>query len=306
MLSKKKRVESERVEGLIAAARRQARRESETRVERMGVLWGEIRAWLKQLAKELVSGEVEPSLIVWGQASREIVRSVLDLLVEQRREIKYLAGFKRDLERVAAYDAKGLERLLVNSWRALQPGEAADVGDERKRRVYRPSGAGLIEEEFDGAGEAKWKEGLLGLSGLAYEPKCLDEILRGGVGEGRTLPGVTSPVTGGPVVIDTLTTMRRLEELFGLERHRFPKKLPWRRVGREVVYDWGAVVAIMRALLKENRKRRKKRGPAVRRWLEKPVVRSRVLSGIEERIKAGGATGEIADAFLSVIQEFRS
>jgi hypothetical protein len=115
-----------------------------------------------------------------------------------------------------------------------------------------------------------------------------------------------SPVTGAAVEIDTLLDMQRLEALFGMHRDRFPKGLPWRRVGKEIVYDWRAVVAIMRALLEEKRSRGKKPGPRKRRWLEDPKVRARVLSGIEERIKAVGADGQIASEFLALIQEFKA
>src|SRR4029453_7149293 len=101
-----------------------------------------------------------------------------------------------------------------------------------------------------------------------------------------------------PVVIDTLTNMRRLEALFGMNRKRFPK-LPVPR-GQRKLYDWRAVVEIMRALLKEKRRKGKKRGPRLRRWLGKPARRARVLGGLEERIKTVCTNAGIARAFLDL------
>jgi hypothetical protein len=232
------------------------------------------------------------------------VSELVELVGLQDREIEYLTQFRRELERIRDYYPEQLLSLSSASLAAeLQP-----VVAERERRAYKcPGGVGLIEYQFGGAGEAWWRKSLLGWSGLPYEPTCLDEILRGGVGERRTLPRAVSPFTGEAVVIDTLVDMRRLEELFGLERHRFPKGLKGRRVGREVLYDWPAVVKIMRALLSENEKpgERKKPGPALRIW-PKPALRARVLSAIEERINVVCVDAEIADAFLDLIQEFKA
>jgi hypothetical protein len=113
-------------------------------------------------------------------------------------------------------------------------------------------------------------------------------------------------------VVDTLVDMRRLEALFGLDRHRFPKELQLYRcrVGTEIVYKWRGVLEIMRALLSEpsRRKRRgkgKKPGPPLRIW-PKPALRARVLSAIEERINVVCVDAEIADAFLDLIKEFKA
>jgi len=238
------------------------------------------------------------------------VSELVELVGLQDREIDYLTQFRRELERIRDYYPEQLQYLSSASLAAeLQPVIAKrerkrkpKALDELKRRAYKcPGGVGLIEWEFGGGAEAERRESLLGWSGLPYEPTCLDEIFRGGVGERRTLPGTVSPVTGEAVVIDTLVDMRRLEALFGLDRHRFPCGLQGRREGREVLYKWRAVVEIMRALLKEKRSKGKKPGPALRIWLEKPALRARVFSGLEARINTVCTDGEIADAFLAFI-----
>ena len=70
--------------------------------------------------------------------------------------------------------------------------------------------------------------------------------------------------------------MQYLEALFGLERHRFPNKLPRVRDGRKILYSAFAVVKIMDALLKEKlpeRKPRARGGSEKKLWLSTPEVR---------------------------------
>ena len=84
----------------------------------------------------------------------------------------------------------------------------------------------MIEYEFGGQAEAR--------ADFPYDPTCLDDILMG--------DGVI---------------MEDLEILFGMERHRFPKKLPSVRAGRKIQYSALAVVKIMDALLREKLPERK-------------------------------------------------
>jgi hypothetical protein len=111
-------------------------------------------------------------------------------------------------------------------------------------------------------------------------PTCLDNIFRAG-----------------------LVNMLRLEELFGRERHQFPKNLPNISKGRETFYDYRAVVTIMNALLTE--KSREKSGKSGRPpripWLNDARLRMRVLSGIETRINSLSVQDHIKAAFLSVV-----
>ena len=181
---------------------------------------------------------------------------------------------------------------------STEPKLSAKQKHEQTRRKWHRSFFNSIEYQFGGEGEEEWGKSLMGLSGLPYEPSCLDEVLRGGLGERRTLPGIDGPVASPPFVKDTVTNMRRLEALFGMHRNRFPKKLKRHRVGTEIVYDWRAVFEIMRALLAP--RKRKKHGAPLRRWLEKPALRKRVLSGIAQRIKDVCAEREIAQAFQAL------
>lgn len=64
-----------------------------------------------------------------------------------------------------------------------------------------------------------------------------------------------------------------LENLFGLDRHRFPKRLPTVRIGRQIEYPLIAVVRCMVALLADEK----------RPWLADPKLRNTVLRAIIER-----------------------
>jgi hypothetical protein len=250
------------------------------------------------------------------------VSELVELVGLQDREIEYLTQFRRKWEQILAYDREGLENLYNKRLSALVEAniekrlaeEKPKKAWERKRRGSR--WARLIEYEFGGDGEAEWrKSSLLSvLLGQPYQPSCLDDILRGGVGEVKTLPSIAgAPIPGSPITVDTVTNMRRLQALFGMHRNRFPKKLPSRRMGRQIVYDWRAVVKIMRALLSEPRDRarlaRGRPGRPGRLWLSDPAdpaLRERVLSGIEERINTVCARPEIARAFLALIHRHRT
>jgi hypothetical protein len=88
-----------------------------------------------------------------------------------------------------------------------------------------------------------------------------------------------------------------------MHRNRFPKDLP----SFEGLYDYCAVVEIMKALLSENEQKPKasKQGRPKERWLSDPSdpdLRNRVLSGIEARISSICVSKEIAGKFLAVIQ----
>ena len=86
-------------------------------------------------------------------------------------------------------------------------------------------------------------------------------------------------------------------------RNRLPKNLPHRRTGREILYDWRAVVKIMDALLRKEPGEHKMptRGAPRRFWPSDPDCRARVLSGIEARINSIPVPGKIRSRFLTVI-----
>jgi hypothetical protein len=112
-------------------------------------------------------------------------------------------------------------------------------------------------------------------------PNCLDDIFNGG-----------------------RVNMLRLEALFGMERHQFPKNLPNTSKGRETFYDYRAVVTIMDALLSEKlrEKRRKSGRPPRIPWLNDSQLRMHVLSGIETRIDSLSVQEHIKATFLAVVR----
>jgi hypothetical protein len=149
---------------------------------------------------------------------------------------------------------------------------------ERKRGRYARNGFGEIEREF---GDARPTLSALSPDDAAYAPFCLDHTFKGGA-----------------------VNMQRLQELFGMDRHRFPKQLPFCKNGRETLYDYRAVIKIMDALLNERPgKTRKKprRGRTRLTWLNNPNLRNRVLTGIEMRINSFPVKEEIKSAFVSVV-----
>jgi hypothetical protein len=146
---------------------------------------------------------------------------------------------------------------------------------ERKRRRWRRNFFSSIEYQFGGAAEAEQRKLL---SGLPYEPTCLDDIFAG-----KTV------------------NMQRLEQLFAVDRHRLSEAL---QRASKPPYNYLDVVQIMHALLSENpRKRRKRRGRSPRTpWLKDPDGRMRVLNGIMARIKRLSVQPNIANEFLTVIR----
>lgn len=97
--------------------------------------------------------------------------------------------------------------------------------------------------------------------------------------------------------------MEYLEILFGMERHRFPKKLPSARDGRKILYGALAVAKIMDALLEKptQRKPLARGGSEKKLWLSDPDVRKRVLMGIRWLALATSRYREILAPFMSVV-----
>ena len=305
-LSKK---ESVRLVRAISEFKAKAGSESEDRQENIKVLWGLKEQDLKgktynqreRKEREIKSQKLEKVLysvraLTDNDAFIGEVEELVELAHLQDREIEYLTQFRHDLQRIEAHYPEQLEKLRCESLSSeLPPLFLVEQSKRTKRRRYKSLGggddAGLIEYEFGGAGEAEWRKSMpSGLSGdPPYQPICLDDIFRGGVGEVETLPGcVGQPST----TVSTVTNMQRLEALFGMHRNRFPQGLPHRKKGREILYDWLAVVKIMDALLSEKPTTREKgaRGGSQRKlWLndpDDPGLRTRVLRGIEKRMNS--------------------
>jgi hypothetical protein len=277
-LSKK---ELERREREEAERKAKARAESEDRQEKIKVLMQELKE-SPDAARELAKDQL-------GQA-------LLDLVGLQKHEIEYLRPFWelvqkiskrfpsewRNLSEANAFaEFKELcaefEKLLPS---ALQKPSSKQKHEAKRRRQFAAGAAGLIEWEFGGAREQLCQmDPLLRLtpSLTLMPPSCLDNIL-----------------AGDPVNMD------RLEKLFWMHRNRFGKLQGVKR-GREKLYGYRAVLTIMDKLLGEP-SRRKARGIRLRTWLPALDLRTRVLSGIEARIKSLLTPEQIKAEFLGVIR----
>ena len=316
--SKKAEREYERRERELAEKKEKARSESEDRQEEIKVLWGLAEQQLGT-AKNLKERKLKEKQLK-AQKLKQLLKSVEDLTghddlvdpvrelirlaVLQDREIEYLMQFRRDWEQIEAHYPDQLENLYSESLFPLRPlieklAEQKPKNFEDTRRRYKlSSGVGLIEYQFGGAGEAEWKHSLSGQLGSPYKATCLDKIFAGGAvkmheSEGERMsfwsPGDRIREPG-------------LQNLFGMHRNRFPKNLSVKEDGREIWYDYRAVVEIMRALLLEEP--RKGKG-SVRLWLRgDPVLRTRVLSGIAARIDSLSVSGAIARAFLGIVGRY--
>lgn len=266
------------------AEREKARAESEHRQQRIEVLW-----------KALTSGSLAPK--DKESADSELYRSLVELVQKQRCEIDYLREFwwicashgeprlgypidaTRELQFLATLLRIGESQPFIS--KAASP-------YEYKRRGYARDGVGEIERQFG--------LGYNVISALSpFRPFCLDEIFKGAA-----------------------VNMWTLQRLFGIHRNpllkmfrnRFPRKLlPSFTMGREKLYDYRAVVMLMRALLSHEAPKRKASAPGRRgrKWLSDPNDpnrRTRVLNGIAERIKVLSVSGDIARSFLNVVRQY--
>ena len=308
----------ERINRLLAEIESAARSASEERQEKIKVLWDLDEQQLKAAKKPNERKHIEQKLkeqkleklLNWIKDLREnnaLADQVGELvdLVElaglQDSEIEYLTPFRRELEELRDYNREQLEALSfarVIKLSAL-PGFGEPLAEEERKKVCERKRSRLhrdfrnsIEYQFGGGAEDEWRKLMLQfLPALwldhpiykAPPPTCLDKIFAGGS-----------------------DSMLKLEELFWMERHRFPKELPYRREDRKIVYDWEAVVHIMDFLLREkrdfllNEKRRKHkppvRGTPKKLWLydeKDPDLQLRVLRGIEVRIKSPSVPEQI-------------
>jgi len=141
---------------------------------------------------------------------------------------------------------------------------------EERRREYRE---GLIMKQF-----GEHPPGILDPN-LSFRPTgpCLDILLRGGA-------------------VHRSGDQNSLENLFGVDRHHFPKSLHPKRNGRGLTYDAGAFLKCLFHLL-ENRS-------GGQQWPPAPWDRKLVLTGIIERIRQFSSKG--ADMLAEQLRPFLS
>jgi hypothetical protein len=209
----------------------------------------------------------------------QLLGAFVVLLRRDHELVERIRGcFPNDFDNLS--DASELDELrefaafLLSAGIKLAP-KAKQKYESKRRSKWL--GIGEIKSQFASAKTAQ----ILCALGPSHSAYCLDDIFAG--------RGVS---------------MRRLQELFGMDRHRFPKKLVPIKDGRETRYDYRAVAKIMDALLSERLKKRKMRtgrSPRVP-WLHDRDVRTRVLNGIKERIESVSTLQHIKTKFLLVIR----
>jgi hypothetical protein len=268
------------------------------RAERDGLNKDELGAIKDELVEILADLRLPKVEIERLTQFADLVPILTELADLQTREIEYLTEFRRELERINVHCPEQLENLsFISSMAEYKPFMKKLVADqtptqryESKRRMVLWKTVGKIEWEFGGAKQAPTLFGAihpraeLGKSafaaGIVFSPTCLDNIFAGGV-----------------------INMLELQQLFGMDRNRFPRKLPCVKKGNQTLYIYEAITKIMDALLSEDPTERKRGAPGRRRqlWLGDPDLRTRVLSGIETRLNNISTSEHIMAAFLAVV-----
>jgi hypothetical protein len=315
MSGKRRRLSNKEYQRLLRARAKEeeeARSKSEKRQERIKELWGLItsrklmrgdeseetaRDLHNEIAEE-VFGEWETKTEKKGgfekglrrrdrgdthqrRSSNKLVRPLAELVALQKVEMNYMRLGHELCEWAKTHAREELDALLrvwrAAAWRVLRRGTKLTPSQAYEQRTLssgRRDEVGLIEDEFGDHPKAR--------VALYYGPSCLDDILRG--------DGVD---------------MRYLEILFGMEHHRFPKKLlPSVRDRRKIRYSAFELVKIMDALLKERPTQRKPgaRGGSVKKlWPSNPDCRKRVLTGVLCRAYAFSKDRHILAAFATVV-----
>jgi hypothetical protein len=142
---------------------------------------------------------------------------------------------------------KQTRRKLLTKTELAQRRKLSKKRYDSRRCEYRD---GLIEEQFGTFSSP------LHSIGRAPEGPCLDVFSK----------------TGAVVMAGRTDS---LENLFGVDRHRFPKSLPHERRERNQVYSLDAFVSCLAHLLAN--------GDSNKQWLPDPIKRKLVLTGIIRR-----------------------
>ena len=148
-----------------------------------------------------------------------------------------------------------------------------------RRRMYKATGVGLIEREF-GKRRFSLTSPLLASPLLAEPPsgRCLDSLLIGGE-------------------VKMFGDLYSMEDLFGFDRHKFPKSITYVRRGSRVFYNLCGLMQCMVAFLGEKRPER--------RWLPEPVRRQRVLTGVIKHAQDIGSE-EVGEFVRQTLQPYLS
>jgi hypothetical protein len=187
----------------------------------------------------------------WGELNRLIEYYADDLsdLLEELSSEDFRAFLKTADRILPLKQKKGRVRAQTET-EAAQRRKKSKSRYERHRRQYR---VGLIVKQFGRSPSV----GLLDpLSNVPTESPCLDILFSGGA-------------------VQMAGHWDSLENLFGVDRHRFPKSLPHKRIGRTKVYYLDAFMECLIHLL-ANRE-------GDEQWLAEPTLRDLVLRRIIQR-----------------------
>lgn len=189
--------------------------------------------------------KVEKRPVLEGYSSQPLVVVLTALAVALRRDHGFLKKirhrFPNELDNLDTAVQLGEIMELGSALPQAKPVPSAKQRYEEKRRRHKWDNTGEIEREF-GSERLSTFPSAFGPDGTP--PVCLDALFR----------------------YEAVTTTR-LRELFGMDRHRFPRKLPCVSESKRTWYDLRAFLKIMDALLGEKPRRKKqKRGRPRRVW----------------------------------------
>ena len=247
-----------------------------------------ILALARELAQQWKIKKNSPPLFE-GLFENNRLALLVALVVALREDHRLVARIRRyfpdELEKLSSRSLFAWLGDVAPEIFAARPKLSTKQRYEEERRWLHWTSPGLIELQFGGAMQAEVEK---------FPPTCLDNIFAG--------RGVT---------------MQRLVELFAIDRHRLSTAAGVMKKGR--LYNSPTVVKIMDFLLNES-SRKKRKGPGRPKvlWPSDPDARTRVLSGMETRIKSLGAAllkidpdmarqwqKEIADPFLDIVRRHR-
>jgi hypothetical protein len=195
----------------------------------------------------------------------------------------------RELENLSSESLFAEVEATAWAWASSQPKPTPKQRYEKKRRKWHRSFLKSIEYHFGGRLEAAFQEGMPLV--LMSNPDALQAAV---LQSQDCLDGLFAGET---------VNMLKLEELFGMDRHRIAEAL---RGFQKRRFNYLAVTKIMDFLLKEKRRKERKmstRGRSPRKpWLDDHDLRIRVLRGIEARINSRSLPEHIRTSFLAVVR----
>jgi hypothetical protein len=215
---------------------------------------------------------------------------VVTLWPDHRLVARIRRYFPGELEKLSHDSAYAEIAAVASAWASKQPEPAPKRKYERQRRRSRRGDKGEIECQFGRYTSA------------VSTPSALSPLLS--AASSLLLPGPYPADCLDEVFCGRGVNMLRLEELFGIERHRLAKLLDSEDKKRGK-YGHRVVVKIMDVLLTKKPRKKRKRStpgrPRQRPWLNAADLRTRVLSGMIARLNSVPFPPKVRSAFLKVL-----